>query len=279
MKAALIPSMLKELRLPSMLATWEEFKARAIRDQWSHCAYLSALCEQELLSRETRRLQRRLRESRLPRGKSLESYEFARSSVNPCEIRALAEDASWVEQGRNLLLFGPSGVGKTHLVSAIGEELIHRDKRILFYRTTELCQHLESAKRSQGLPQFLEKLDKYDCLILDDFSYAKKSNYETQVLFELISERYERRSLILTSNLPFSDWSLIFEDKAMALAAIDRLVDRAIIIEIKGESYRRHRALSTGRPSLGPAQPPRRAAGPGPDGPNVVQNTQAQEDN
>jgi len=242
---AALPLMLKELRLPSIHRFWEEYAAKAIDNRWSAAEYLSHLCELELADRETRRLTRRLQESRLPKGKSLQTYDFsAVPSVNEAQIQALSQDVSWIEQSRNLLVFGPSGVGKTHLVSAIGEELIQRRQRVIFWRTTELCQHLEVAKKERSLPHFLMKLEKYDCLILDDFGYVHRSDQETQVLFELICHFYELRSLMLTCNQPFGNWSSIFEDKAMAVAAIDRLVHHGTIIEIAGESYRRRTALS-----------------------------------
>jgi len=218
---AALPLMLKELRLPSIHRLWEEYAAEAIEKRWSGPEYLTHLCELELADRETRRLTRHIHESRLPRGKSLQTYDFsATPSVNEAQIQALSKDVSWIEQARNLLVFGPSGVGKTHLVSAIGEELIHRRQRVIFWRTTELCQHLEVAKKERSLPSFLLKLEKYDCLILDDFGYVRRSDQETQVLFELICHFYELRSLVLTCNQPFSNWSSIFEDKAMAVAAI-----------------------------------------------------------
>jgi DNA replication protein DnaC len=241
---AALSLMLRELRLPSIHRHWEEYAAEAIEKRWSAAEYLSHLCELEIADRETRRLTRHFQESRLPKGKSLQTYDFsAAPSVNEAQIQALSEDVSWIEQARNLLVFGPSGVGKTHLVAAIGEELIHRRQRVIFWRTTELCQHLEVAKAERNLPNFLMRLEKYDCLILDDFGYVRRSDQETQVLFELICHFYELRSLVLTCNQPFSSWASIFEDKAMAIAAIDRLVHHGTVVEIKGESYRRRSAL------------------------------------
>ena len=144
----------------------------------------------------------------------------------------------------NLLIFGSSGVGKTHLATPIGEKLVESGFRVYFNRTTELVQKLQAAKKALNLPSALEKLDKYDCLILDDFGYVQKDELETSVLFELlICERYERKSMVITCNQPFKDWDRIFLDKQMAIAAVDRLVHHATIFEIEAESYRRKQAL------------------------------------
>ena len=141
------------------------------------------------------------------------------------------------------MIFGPSGVGKTHLANAIGVELIQNEYRVLFTRTTELVQKLQLAKQTLALPSALSKLDKYDCIILDDFGYVQKNQYETSVLFELIADRYERKSMIITCNQPFGEWDNIFQDKTMAVAAIDRLVHNSRIIQINAESYRKTNAL------------------------------------
>src|SRR5262249_37321105 len=148
--------------------------------------------------------------------------------------------------GSNILIFGPSGVGKTHLANAIGVELVNNEYRALFVRTTELIQKLQAAKQNLTLPAVLNKLDKYDCLILDDFGYVQKDHHETSVLFELIADRYERKSMIITCNQPFGEWDSIFQDKTMAVAAIDRLVHRSRIIQINAESYRKMNAMKKG---------------------------------
>jgi len=135
-----------------------------------------------------------------------------------------------------------SGVGKTHLAAAIGAALVESGRRVLFSRTTDMVQKLQAARRDLILPATLTKLDRYDALILDDLGYVRKDQAETSVLFELIAERYERRSLIVTCNQPFSEWNQIFPDPAMTVAAIDRIVHHATIIECNTESYRRRTA-------------------------------------
>jgi DNA replication protein DnaC len=165
-------------------------------------------------------------------------------TLRKAHVMALAEGDAWLEQGANILLFGPSGTGKTHLAAAIGAALIDNGQRVLFTRTTDLVQRLQAARRDLTLPATLAKLDRYDCMILDDLGYVRKDQAETAVLFELIAERYERKSLIATCNQPFSEWNQIFPDPAMTVAAIDRLVHHATVLELNTESYRRRTALA-----------------------------------
>ena len=143
---------------------------------------------------------------------------------------------------RNLLAFGPPGSGKSHLLSGIGHALIDAGKRVLFMRCSDLVQRLQAARRDLRMPQELTKLDRFDLLVLDDLSYVRRDQAETSVLFELIAERYERKSIAITANTPFSQWGDVFVDPAMTLAAIDRLVHHATILEMNTESYRRRSA-------------------------------------
>jgi DNA replication protein DnaC len=155
---------------------------------------------------------------------------------------ALATGDSWLEKGATILLFGPPGGGKSHLGSAIGHALIDAGYRVLFTRTGELVQKLQAARQSLQLPSMLTKLDRFDLIILDDLSYVRKDQAETSVLFELIAERYERKSLLITANQAFSGWTDVFPDPAMTVAAIDRLVHHSTIFELNVESYRRRNA-------------------------------------
>jgi DNA replication protein DnaC len=242
---AILPLLLNQLRLPTMQRMWEDLAVQAESKGWSGPEYLSHLCENEVADRDRRRLERYHAEAQLPKAKTLESYDFnSVSGIDKSKVLALASGGSWVKEGMNVLIFGSSGVGKTHLAAAIGEKLIESGFRVFFSRTTELVQKLQAAKRALSLPLALEKLDKYDCLILDDFGYVKKDELETSVLFELISERYERKSLLVTCNQTFKDWDQIFLDKQMAIAAVDRLVHHSMILEISAESYRRKQALN-----------------------------------
>jgi DNA replication protein DnaC len=155
---------------------------------------------------------------------------------------ALASGDAWLEKGATVLIFGPPGAGKSHLGSAIGHALIDAGYRVLCMRTSELVQKLQAARKSLQLPSALAKLDRFDLIILDDLSYVRKDQAETSVLFELIAERYERRSLLITANQPFSGWNNVFPDPGMTVAAIDRLVHHSTIFELNVESYRRRKA-------------------------------------
>lgn len=241
---ATLPTLLKALRLPTIAKFWEEIGYESDREGWGSAKYLATLCEHELQARNSRRMLVNVRQSGLNVGKSIATFDFGHTpSINKTHIQALGTGDIWIKQGGNVLIFGPSGVGKTHLAHAIGLALIESGTRVLFTRTTELVQRLQQAKMQLTLPSVLKKLDKYDCMVLDDFGYVQRDNQETNVLFELISERYERKSIILTSNQPFGEWDKIFQDKAMAVAAIDRLVHNATILQINVESFRKNNAL------------------------------------
>jgi DNA replication protein DnaC len=245
---AILPDLLRALRLPTISKLWRNLADTAARDAWTPTRYLAALCEHELAERDTRRIQRRLDEAGLPRGKRLDSFDFALApSLSKARIRELARGGDWIRQAHNLLIFGPHGVGKTHLAAGIAADLIAAGHRTRFERVTDLLQRLQAARRDLRLPDALAKLDRYDALVLDDIGYARKDQHETDVLFELIAQAYERRSLIITSNQPFGQWEALFQDKAMTVAAIDRLVHHAVIIEIAGESHRRRQALDKTR--------------------------------
>ncbi len=239
-----LPAMLTALRLPSFSKRWRAFAAQADEEGWPAARFLTALAEYELAERETRRIQRHLNESRLPGGKTLATFDFAAlPGVPRRRIEALAA-GDWLETGANLIAIGNSGAGKTHLVCAIGRALIEAGRRVLYTRTTDLVQGLQAARRDLALEGALAKLDRFDLLILDDIAYARKDQAETSVLFELIARRYEARSLAIAANQPFSAWDRIFPDEAITVAAIDRLVHHATILEMNVDSYRRRAAVS-----------------------------------
>lgn len=238
--AAALPLLLRQLRLPTMASCCQSLAQRAQEQGWSLAQTLATLCEYELAERERRRLERHLREARLPGGKTLECFDFdACTGLRRDQLTLLANDTNWAEAAHNVLLFGPSGVGKTHLAAAIGYALIEAGLRVRYFSASALVQDLQGAKQTLRLADALAKLDKYHLLIIDDIGYVKRSEAETSVLFELIAHRYEAASLLITANQPFSAWDHIFPDDMMAVAAIDRLVHHAHIVEITGESYRK----------------------------------------
>lgn len=248
-----LPAMLTALRLPSIHRHWPTLAERADKEGWPAARFLAALAELEIAERETRRIRRHLIESQLPGGKTLATFDFrALPGVPRARVEALAA-GDWIETGANLIAIGNSGAGKTHLLCAVGHALIEAGRRVLYTRTTDLVQKLQAARRDLALEAALAKLDRFDLIILDDISYARKDQAETSVLFELIARRYETRSIAIAANQPFSAWDNVFPDQAVTVAAIDRLVHHATILEMNGDSYRRRAAADRVTPRLADA--------------------------
>jgi len=249
--------LLNELRLPAIKVLWPQFAERSDKEGWPAARFLATLAEHEIAERGRRRVERHLVEARLPAGKTFDNFDFeAVPMISKAQVTALAAGDGWLGKGANLLLFGPPGGGKSHLAAAIGLALIENGWRVLFTRTTDLVQKLQVARRELNLEAAINRLDRFDLLVLDDLAYVTKDQAETSVLFELISARYERRSMLITANQPFGEWNRVFPDPAMTLAAIDRLVHHATIVEMNVESYRRRTALERKR---GPGRPPSHA--------------------
>jgi len=229
---------LKSLHLPSVRESFLEEAEHARRESLSYEEYLLNLMEHELEDRAHRKVIRYLRESKLPLEKTLEVFDRGRlSAVENQKVEALL-DGKFLGRCENVLAFGGPGGGKTHLLAAIGIELIHKGYRVRFYSCSLLVQELLIAKRDMKLSRLLFKLSKYDALIIDDIGYVQQSREEMEVLFTLFANKYERGSLLLTSNLQFSEWEKIFKDPMTTAAAIDRLVHHSVILELNLPSYR-----------------------------------------
>lgn len=256
--AARLNLILTDLRLPAIKQGWATFAERSDKEGWPAARFLATLAEHEVAQRDRRRIERHLADARLLPGKTLDGFDFtATPMISKAHVTALCAGDTWIEAGANLILIGGPGGGKSHLASAIGLALVENGWRVLFARTSDLVQKLQVARRELGLEAAIARLDRFHLLILDDLAYVSKNQAETSVLFELISARYERRSILITANQPFGEWGKIFPDPAMTLAAVDRLVHHATIFEINVDSYRRRAALE--RKQQGAGRPASRA--------------------
>ena len=230
---------LKELHLPTFRDCFEDVAQRAEEGSFGYERYLLELADKECADRRRRRIERLLRDSKLPLEKDLESLDlkrFPNKVVN--QVRTLLE-GSFLDRKENVLAFGNPGSGKTHLLCALGQELIRRTGRRVYCVTCSLLvQDLLRAKQELKLARIIKRLSKYDALIIDDLGYVQQGREEMEVLFTLLSERYERGSVMITSNLPFSKWENIFKDPMTTAAAIDRMVHHSVILELNVPSYR-----------------------------------------
>lgn len=214
---ATLPVLLSALRLPSIARHWARHAETADREGWPAARLLATLFELEIADRTARRIQRHHEQSALPAGKTFATFDFdAAPSLRKGHLQALAAGDLWLKNGSNVLAFGPSGTGKSHAAAALGSALIDAGYRVLFTRTTDMVQRLQAARRDLVLESMLDKLDKFDLVILDDFSYVRKDQAETSVLFELIAHRYERHSLLITANQPFSTWDQVFPEPSFS---------------------------------------------------------------
>lgn len=229
---------LKMLHLPAFRECFEEEADRATREGLSHEQYLLELAEREVETRRQSRVARLLRESRLPLEKSLEAFNLKRLPRKVAsQVSALVE-GDFLDRRENVLCFGNPGSGKTHLLCAIGQELVHRGRRVLFSTCELLVQELLLAKRELRLARALKRLRRHDAVVIDDIGYVQQSREEMEVLFTLLADRYERGSVLITSNLPFSKWETIFKDPMTTAAAIDRVVHHSVILELNLPSFR-----------------------------------------
>ena len=244
--------LLRSFFLTTMAGQYEAVMRRAEKEGWSHRQTLRHLCESEAAERGERRTARLLADSGLPETKTLGTLD---EKHLPAKVRRQLPaliDGGFVDRAVNVLAFGLPGRGKTHFLAALGRELILRHgKRVLFRPAFKLVGKLLAAKRDLRLEAELKKLDRYDVLILDDIGYVQQSREEMEVLFTLLAGRYERRSLLISSNLVFSQWDQIFKDPLTTMAAIDRLVHHSIILEFDGASQRVKKASESAAPPTG----------------------------
>lgn len=231
--------MFREFHLPTMAADCGRMLQSAETQNWGYRRLLVELCEAEAADRRERKRERLLRESGLPQGKTLGNLE---ESKLPDKVRRQLPtllEGGFVERAENLLAFGLPGRGKSHFLAALGRELVLRHAMTVYFTPTfKLVQQLLMAKKDLRLDGLLKKLDRYDAVILDDLGYTQQSREEMEVLFTFLAERYERRTVMVSSNLVFSKWDQIFKDPMTTMAAVDRLVHHAIILEFNGESQR-----------------------------------------
>ena len=233
---------LTELHLPAMRACFEESARRAEKETLSYEQYLLELTGRECEARDRNRIARLLKDSSLPQEKTMANFDQKRLPLKVSRQLKVLLDGGFLDRQENLLLFGNPGAGKSHLLCALALELVTQGRRMKYTSCAMLVQDLLAAKRDLRLSKEIKKLARYDGLIIDEMGYVQQSREEMEVLFTLLAERYERGSVMLTSNLPFSKWEEIFKDPMTTAAAIDRLVHHSIILELNIPSYRMEQA-------------------------------------
>jgi DNA replication protein DnaC len=243
---ASLPIQLRELKLPAFVTYHDEVAQRAEQGGWPFQDYLVQLTQLELDERQQRKLERLRRASQLPPEKTLATLELSRLPAKVRRVLPSLCEGGFVERAENLLAFGLPGRGKSHVLCAIGHELIQRGYKILFTPAYRLVQRLLVAKRDLALETELRRLDAFDGVLVDDIGYVQQDREEMEVLFTFLAERYERKSVLITSNLVFSQWDQIFKNPMTTAAAIDRLVHHAVILEMTGPSIRSEEAAARG---------------------------------
>lgn len=233
---------LRLLKLPTFLAQYEELARQAEKGGWTFGQFIHRLCEVEVAEREQRRIARLQKQSGLPLEKTMASLDMNRFPAAVRRVAAALCDGTFAGRAENVLAFGLPGRGKTHLLCAIAHELIRRGIAVLFIPAFRLVQQLLAAKRDLRLDKELKRLDSFAVVLIDDIGYVQQDREEMEVLFTFLSERYERKTVMITSNLVFSQWDRIFKDAMTTAAAIDRIVHHSIILELNNGSIREDEA-------------------------------------
>jgi len=233
---------LRALKLPSVLEHHSEIAETAEKEGWTFERYLHSLFEIEMSDRKVRRIERLRQQSNLPVDKTLATLDRARVPAKIWRQLSTLCEGHFAVRSENVLAFGHPGRGKTHVLCAVGHELVQRGIPVLFVPAYSLVQRLLRAKRDLSLEAELRRLDRFDVVLVDDIGYVQQDRDEMEVLFTFLAERYERKSVLITSNLVFSQWDRIFRDPMTTAAAIDRLVHHATILEFTGPSIRNEEA-------------------------------------
>jgi len=234
----LLKTNLKQLRLPAMNAEFEALAREAAAANENYQQYLLRLTEVEVTARAANMLKARIKQANFPAAKDFDSYDFtAQPSLNKAQILELAR-GGWIDEHSNICLIGHSGTGKTHLAIALGLAACRQGRRVRFFTAAGLVNRLEEAQKQYQLDRLLEQLNRAELLICDELGYLSFSRTGAELLFQVFAERYERRSLLVTSNLPFGEWVQVFQGERMTAALLDRLTHRCHIFEMNGESYR-----------------------------------------
>jgi DNA replication protein DnaC len=229
---------LKQLHLPTVRQCYEEVARQAERESLSYERYLHELIQRECEERQENRIGKMLRESQLPLDKTLDAFDTKRLPAKAARQMRSLLDGGFLDRNENVLVFGNPGSGKTHMLQAISQELVRGGRRMLFTTCEMLVQDLLIAKRDLKLSRLIKRYSRYEGMVIDDLGYIRQTREEMEVVFTILAERYERGSVLLTSNLPFSKWEGIFKDPMTTAAAIDRLVHHSVILELNVPSYR-----------------------------------------
>ena len=240
---------LSVLHLPTIRKRCRDIMAMASRESLSYEEFLHELLREEVEARRDRRCERLLKASKIPIDKNMDNFDMKRLPTKAAQQVKTLITGIFTDHAENVLIFGKPGSGKTHLLCAIGQEIIKKERSVLFTTCSTLVQELLQAKKDLKLPGMLKKLSKFDALIIDEIGYVQQDREEMEVLFTLMAERYERGSIMLSSNFPFSKWEKIFKDPMVTAAAIDRLVHHSVIVELNLDSYRMRHAKNSQKSS------------------------------